>query len=95
MLLRRGWDARHVWAAMLLVAALSPLIAGCTLQASGQDLVESECSRCHTLAPIEVQGRTRAEWDAVVQRMIEHGADLSEGQAQRVVDYLAETASSQ
>jgi hypothetical protein len=74
-----------------MLTILSVLATGCTLQASGQDLVEGECTRCHTLAPIEVQGRTRAEWDHVVQRMIEHGADLSKGQAQAVVDYLAET----
>jgi hypothetical protein len=79
------------WVVLSTLAILGVLVAGCTLRAGGQDLVEAKCTRCHTLAPIEVQGRTRVEWDAVVQRMIEHGADLSAGQAQRVVDYLAET----
>lgn len=79
------------WTALSTLTILGVLVAGCTLRAGGQDLVEAKCTRCHTLAPIEVHGRTRAEWDAVVQRMIEHGANLSGGQAQRVVDYLAET----
>lgn len=88
MIRGRAGRTRCFWAVLI---ALAILVAGCTLRASGQDLVEAKCTRCHTLAPIEVQSRTRAEWDAVVQRMIEHGAHLSEVQAQRAVDYLAET----
>jgi hypothetical protein len=86
-----GRDDRRFWAALSTLVIVITLVAGCTLRASGQDLVQGECTRCHTLAPIEVQGRTQAEWGEVVQRMIEHGARLSEGQAQRIVDYLAET----
>jgi len=91
MIRGRGGRTCRLWAVLSTLAVLSALVAGCTLRASGPDLVESECTRCHTLAPIEAQGRTRVEWDQVVQRMIEHGADLSKGQAQMVVDYLAET----
>ena len=91
MIQGQGGRTCRLWAFLSTLAILSVLAAGCTLRASGQDLVESECTRCHTLAPIEVQGRSRVEWDQVVQRMIAHGADLSAGQAQTVVDYLAET----
>ncbi len=91
MIRGRGGRTCRLWAVLSTLAILSVLAAGCTLRARGQDLVERECTRCHTLAPVEVKDRTRTEWDQVVQRMIEHGAGLSKGQAQTVVDYLAET----
>lgn len=90
MYLRQTRDTQRFWVTLILLVMLSILLAGCTLRASGQELVQRECTRCHTLAPIEVKDRTRAGWEDVVYRMIEHGADLSEGQAQRVIDYLAE-----
>lgn len=90
MLQGRRRKAHQVYVLLILLVMLAPLLAGCTLRASGQELVESECTRCHTLAPIEVEGRTQAGWEDVVYDMIEHGADLTEGQVQRVVDYLAE-----
>jgi hypothetical protein len=82
--------AHRLWATLILLALLGSLIAGCGLRASGQDLVQGQCTRCHTLAPIEVKGRTQVQWEDVVYRMIEHGANLSQGQAQRVVEYLTE-----
>lgn len=86
------------WALLLLKLAflaftlllLGTLVARCAPGTSGQDLVESECTRCHTLAPIEAETRSRAEWEDVVYEMIERGADLNEQEVETVVDYLAE-----
>jgi len=90
MLPGRTRYAQRFWVSLILLAILAGLLAGCTLRTGGQELVESECTRCHTLAPIEVEDRTWAEWENVVYRMIEHGADLRKGQVETVVDYLAE-----
>ena len=86
----RRQKAHRVWAILILLALLGSLLAGCGLRASGENLVQSQCTRCHTLAPIEVKGRTEAQWQDVVYRMIEHGANLSNNQAERVIEYLAE-----
>jgi hypothetical protein len=75
---------------LTLTSLVAPLLVGCTLRASGEELVQSECTRCHTLAPIEVTTKTRNEWEDTVYNMIEHGANLSESQVTRVVDYLVE-----
>lgn len=88
----RGGLARayHLWPILGILAILGALVSGCTLRASGQELVQRECTRCHTLAPIEVEGRTQSQWEDVVRRMVEHGADLRAGHVERVVEYLAE-----
>lgn len=75
---------------LVLVFQMTSLLAGCALRASGEELVQQECTRCHTLAPIEVTSKTRNEWEDTVYRMIEHGADLDDSQVTRVVDYLVE-----
>jgi len=83
-------SAYHFLVVLALVALVAPLLSGCALRATGEELVQQECTRCHTLAPIEVTSKTRNEWEDTVYEMIEHGADLSESQVTRVVDYLVE-----
>jgi hypothetical protein len=87
---RRPHCSPSVWRLLVLTLVVTLLLASCALRATGEELVQSECTRCHTLAPIEVASKTSNEWQDTVYRMIEHGANLSEGQVMRVVDYLAE-----
>jgi virginiamycin B lyase len=66
---------------------------------SGKTLVRDRCVRCHTLALVMRQGRTREEWEAVVTRMGTYpiGAPNPVGYAltgkpelrKRIIDYLA------
>ncbi len=73
------------------LALCAATLVGCLFGQSPQQLVESRCTQCHTLAPIEVVHFSRAEWERTVYRMISHGAHLSDAQAQAVIAYLAET----
>ncbi len=54
-------------------------------------LVQERCTRCHTLAPIQVARKTPEEWTRTVYRMIDKGARLSDAEAERVIEYLSET----
>jgi hypothetical protein len=56
-----------------------------------ETLVQERCTKCHTLAPIEVSHRKRQDWETTVYRMIEKGARLNHDQAQVVIDYLSKT----
>jgi hypothetical protein len=78
---------------MLPVAlGVSLLLIACGgRQPSPEELVQARCTRCHTLAPIEVSQKTQQEWNLTVSRMIQHGARLSDREAQSVVDYLSDT----
>ena len=57
----------------------------------GKDMVEKICAGCHDLAPItESLGGTRADWEMVVQSMIQMGAEIKPEQTVLITNYLAQ-----
>lgn len=78
-------------AATLLVGALA---SGCGASSSGTGgtdgatIVDSICGRCHPLQRIQMARHDRAGWTATIARMRAHGAQLTDQQAQAVIDYL-------
>jgi mono/diheme cytochrome c family protein len=58
---------------------------------SGEELLEARCAQCHGLDPVETASKTEAEWEDTVQRMIGKGAELTDAEAETLVQYLAET----
>jgi len=81
------------WAVVFLVLAvwLSLLLVRCRGGVPPEQLVQDRCTRCHTLAPIEVARKTPEEWTRTVYRMIDKGARLSDAEAERVIAYLSDT----
>ena len=86
---------------MVLVALVSILVAACGIQQEGTEpmaggesdgkaLVEERCSTCHDLARITSAKKTRDEWQANVERMVDKGAQLSAEEQAVVIDYLTE-----
>jgi hypothetical protein len=65
--------------------ALSELPAG-----AGKDLIAIACTRCHDLGGLTAYKGywTRAQWLAMVETMVKHGALLDAEQSQQVTDYL-------
>jgi len=61
------------------------------LPTSGDELLQDRCTRCHTLDQVEAAGKTEAEWEATVERMRGKGAELTDDEAQALVEYLAQT----
>lgn len=82
---RTGW----FWALLAALLVLPLVLGACSLSRSGEELVQEECTRCHTLAPIQVAARPEHEWRNTVYRMIVHGADLGRREAETVIEYLA------
>jgi cytochrome c5 len=58
---------------------------------SGEELLEDRCATCHALDIVKGATKTQAEWESTVERMIEKGAELTDAEAQVLVDYLAST----
>lgn len=75
--------------ALALVALLSTfLVAACGTQ-SGEELVNENCTRCHTLTVIGVSSKTAHEWLNTVYRMKKLGADIRDKEVDIIVEYLA------
>ncbi|MGC9393740.1 MAG: hypothetical protein ACP5J4_02660 [Anaerolineae bacterium] len=57
----------------------------------GQALLEARCVDCHDLSRATSARYTQEEWQEIVTRMIEHGAELNADEETALVAYLAET----
>ena len=54
----------------------------------GARLVNSRCTRCHSLTRVDAAMKDRAGWETTVDRMIRNGADVSPEERETIVDYL-------
>jgi mono/diheme cytochrome c family protein len=55
---------------------------------SGEELLQDRCTQCHTLDRVETASMTQDEWQGTVERMIGKGAQLTDAEAQVLVQYL-------
>jgi hypothetical protein len=58
---------------------------------SGEELLEARCTQCHGLDRVEAVSQTEAEWKDTVESMIDLGAELTDAEAETLVQYLTET----
>ena len=83
-------STRRLWVASAAVLGLAIILGACGgKQPSPEELAQERCTKCHTLAPIEVARKTRQDWESTVYRMIEKGARLNDREAWKVIDYLS------
>ena len=54
-----------------------------------QQLVTGRCIICHSLETIAQQRQTRAEWAAILDRMITYGMPMLPGDREVILEYLA------
>jgi len=57
----------------------------------GKALVQERCTKCHDMTRIQQAKKTPDVWKATVQRMIGHGAQLTQAEQDAVIAYLAKT----
>ena len=60
-----------------------------TTVADGKTLMETRCTACHTLAQVVSRTGTAAQWQQVVDQMIQRGAVLNPAEETVLVQYLA------
>lgn len=80
---------------------VSGLIAGFILTATvaaqadtlppgpGHDTVMKACAQCHSADVVSSQRKTRADWADTVTQMMASGAQISDADFDKVVNYLA------
>ncbi|GAB4403533.1 MAG: hypothetical protein Kow00123_14730 [Anaerolineales bacterium] len=65
--------------------------AATAAQPDGAALLQARCTRCHTLDRVQQTPRTASEWETIVARMRSKGAQLSDAEADALVQHLART----
>jgi len=56
---------------------------------AGKDLVQKACVSCHTVRRVTATKATKEEWNRTVDKMIEHGAILTDTEADTIIQYLS------
>ena len=56
---------------------------------AGKPIVQRACTTCHTLNVITTRRASQPEWAKTVDDMVNRGADLSDDDIDKVVDYLS------
>jgi len=57
----------------------------------GEELLEARCTECHNLDRVKAASNTLDEWASTIERMRGKGAELTDGEADILSVYLAET----
>lgn len=65
-----------------------PMVQVSLPDGEGKNLVEQRCALCHGLDRAAGTKRGRAEWDAILSRMIFLGTPLSSDEAKTITSYL-------
>ena len=81
-----------VFALLFVAPALAGENDGHLKESPGRNLVEANCTMCHSLDYIQMNSPflDRKGWEASVNKMIKAmGAPVAEGDVQPIVDYLA------
>ena len=78
---------RRLYPLVVVLLLLTFVVAACDTP-SGEELVEAECSGCHTTKIVQVSSKTRHEWFNIVYRMQKLGADVEGDEVDAIIDYL-------
>lgn len=71
-------------------AVATPAPPPASRAASGQELVNTICTQCHTLDNLTRAPRKAGDWPDVIDNMVQFGLEISEADRKAVESYLAE-----
>jgi hypothetical protein len=88
--MRRSYP-RALAAVCVLAAALFMTACGSSASSSsdGAALLNERCTKCHAVDRVTSLKKDQAGWQATVDRMRSHGANLTDTEATALVAYLA------
>ena len=72
-------------------AAPATAVAVSAEDASLEELLNTVCSSCHGMERVNNKKANKDVWAAIVTRMMDHGAALTEQQAPILIEFLAKT----
>jgi mono/diheme cytochrome c family protein len=72
---------------------LGPILAADLPEGAGKEVIEQECTACHSADRIAGQKKTKSDWQDTVDRMISKGAGLSSSEYDTLIAYLVKNFS--
>jgi len=69
-------------------AGLSAWAADPFPEAPEHDLVARVCGGCHVPEVVTAKRHTTEEWDDIIAKMVDHGAQANEAQQEQILAYL-------
>lgn len=52
-------------------------------------LLQQHCATCHALAQVTARHKTSDEWAETMDRMVDHGMQISPDDSKKILDYLS------
>ena len=77
-----------VFGLLFAVAGLSARATDPFPQAPEHDLVARVCSGCHVPEMVTAKRHTAQEWDDIIAKMVDHGAQANDAQQEQILAYL-------
>lgn len=57
----------------------------------GASILQTRCTVCHNLDRVTNEKNSRAQWERIVDIMVQKGAQLNDTEKTTLIDYLAQT----
>lgn len=76
---------------MKKIAILCLMPAAAFAQEDAKALLQRTCTKCHSTDATVRQRNSKDRWQEVVDDMISRGAELTDPEAEKLIDYLAKT----
>jgi len=83
-------DMQDIMAAQV-AATPGPRGGGTASLPAGRQILERSCTNCHNLNRVEAKKLDETDWRAIVARMQDRGAAVSDDDADTLVEYLVKT----
>ena len=61
---------------------------GAEERSEGDLLVDARCTRCHSRTRVDAVQKDRAGWEATIDRMVTNGAELTDEERAKIIEYL-------
>src|SRR4051794_18534686 len=82
-------NAKRSWAFLFIFLQGVAIHPSTLPDGKGKQVVERMCSPCHGLPLVTTVARTRPEWKAVVENMVQRGASGTDQDIAQAIEYLA------
>lgn len=88
--MKGNYGKTMIWIAATMCSAMAAFSAGQQQMSKGEIVMNNSCVSCHDMRPIQMQARDKEGWNALVESMIQKGAQVKKEDVAPLVEFLTE-----